>query len=125
MFFHFDLFKMLFLKKTLKHFKKHLIAFTAIINQFLRIREAAIESKNNEMKLFLTYRLTGLLEFLFQGEDRDELINILLKVLTELRYSEQSLQEGFDGSLYFIRYIKKKRGIKTNLSEDRTSGQSS
>ena len=86
--------------------KKHLIAFTAIINQFLRIREATIESKNNEMRLFATYNLTWLLEFLFQGEDRDELIGILLRVLRELSYYEQSLQEGFDEILYFIRYNK-------------------
>jgi len=85
--------------------KKYLVSLTAIVNQFLRIREAAIEVHDFEMRRLATNNLIWTLRFLSQGEGRSEIIKTILRILTELQYTQQFIEGDLDHTIYFIWYI--------------------
>ncbi len=63
---------------------KYLISFSTAINQILRIHEAAIEVKNDEISRFATYNLNWLLADLAQTPKNDLFVEQLLKYLAEV-----------------------------------------
>ena len=83
--------------------KKYLVSVTAIVNQFLRIREAATEVHDFEMRRFATYNLIWMLRLLSQGEDRSKIIQTILQILTNLRYTQQPIEDQLE--IYFMWYI--------------------
>lgn len=64
---------------------KYLISFSTAVNQILRIYEAAIETKNDEISRFATYHLTWLLAHISQTPKNDLLAEKLLKNLSDIR----------------------------------------
>lgn len=64
---------------------KYLISFSTAVNQILRIHEAAIETKNDEISRFATYHLTWLLAHISQTPKNDLLAEQLLKNLSNIR----------------------------------------
>lgn len=64
---------------------KYLISFSTAVNQILRIYEAAIETKNDEISRFATYHLTWLLAHISQTPKNDLLAEQLLKNLSDIR----------------------------------------
>ncbi|RUS99808.1 hypothetical protein DSM107003_03920 [Trichormus variabilis SAG 1403-4b] len=65
--------------------KKHLVSFTAAVNQLLRVREAALEVNNSEIERFATYHLIWLLKDISQIPNNNLLVEQLLKNLAEIR----------------------------------------
>ena len=59
--------------------KKHLVFLTAIVNQFVRLREVSMGVQNIEVLGLLTHNLTWLLSFLSQRKDYVDLIQMLLR----------------------------------------------
>lgn len=60
---------------------KYLVSFSTAINQILRIHEAAIEVKNDEISIFATYNLNWLLADIAQEPKNDLFVEQLLKYL--------------------------------------------
>jgi len=76
---------------------KYLISFSTAINQILRIHEAAIEVKNDEISRFATYNLNWLLADITQAPKNELFVEQLLKYLagiTRLAIEKQ------DSSMY-------------------------
>jgi len=63
---------------------KYLISFSTAINQVLRIHEAAIEVKNDEISRFATYNLNWILAEVTQIPKNDLVVEQLLKYLAEV-----------------------------------------
>jgi uncharacterized membrane protein len=64
---------------------KYLISFSTAINQLLRIHEAAIATKNDEISKFATYYLTSLLAHTSQTPNNNLLVEQLLKNISDIR----------------------------------------
>jgi hypothetical protein len=62
---------------------KYLISFSTAINQILRIHEAAIETKNDEISRFAIYYLNWILAEVAHTPKNDLFVEQLLKYLTE------------------------------------------
>ncbi|MBD2693509.1 hypothetical protein [Anabaena catenula] len=75
--------------------KKHLVSFTAAINQLLRIREAALEVNNAEIDWVATDHIISLLTDISQIPNNNLLVEELLKNLAEIR---RSIKENKDDS---------------------------
>ncbi len=74
--------------------KKHLVSFTAAVNQLLRIREAALEVNNAEIEWFVTADIISLLRDISQIPNNNLLVEQLLKNLAELRRNTNQNQSG-------------------------------
>ena len=70
-----------------------------------RVREAAIEVHDFEMRRFATYNLILTLRFLSQGKDRSEIIQTVLTTITELQYTQKFTKDDLDQTIYFMWYI--------------------
>ncbi len=77
--------------------KRYLISFSAAINQILRVHEAAIESKNNEISRFATYRLNRILSYISQTPENNLLVKQLLESLANVT---RIAIESQDSSMY-------------------------
>ena len=63
---------------------KYLVSFSTAINQIIRIHEAALEAKNDEIRRFATYHLNWLLADISQTPKNDLFVEQLLKNLSEI-----------------------------------------
>ena len=79
--------------------KKYLVALMAIVNQFLRLHEVALEVKNLEIARLSLYNLIWLLSNLSQAINHDQSIKTLIRVIADLRYTNQQIQDEFSYTL--------------------------
>ncbi|MBD2664256.1 hypothetical protein B6N60_01203 [Richelia sinica FACHB-800] len=86
--------------------EKYLVALMAIVNQFLRIHEAAQEIKNYEIANLSLRNLIWLLRDLSQQMNHDHSIRTLLQVLADLRYNNRQIQDELTYELYVTVYTK-------------------
>ncbi|WP_413171047.1 hypothetical protein [Anabaena azotica] len=84
--------------------EKYLVALMAIVNQFLRIHEAALEFKNREIARLSLNNLIWLLRDLSQDINHNHSIKTLLRVLADLRYTNQQIQDEFSRILSITWY---------------------
>ncbi|AFZ22423.1 hypothetical protein Cylst_0041 [Cylindrospermum stagnale PCC 7417] len=87
--------------------EKHLVSFTAAVNQLLRIREAALEVNNIEIGLLATYNIIYLLKDISQIPNNPLLVEQLLKSLAEIRRSIKQNQDdsAYDVTISWYKYI--------------------
>lgn len=87
------------LKKILEQIsdrEKHLIPFSTALNQILRIHEAAIEVKNNEISIKVAYNLNLLLDDFSRTPNNELFINQILEKLFDItkiaiKYQDNSM----------------------------------
>ncbi|MBD2570685.1 hypothetical protein [Anabaena lutea] len=79
--------------------KKHLVSFTAAVNQLLRIREAALEVNNSEIERFATDHIISLLTDISQIPNNNLLVEQLLQNLAEIR---RSIKENQSSSAHLV-----------------------
>lgn len=77
--------------------EKYLISFSTAINQIIRIHEAAIETKNDDISRFATYHLIWLLADITKTPKNDLFVEQLLKNLAEVT---RIAIENRDSSMY-------------------------
>ena len=85
--------------------EKSLVALMAIVNQFIRIHEAALEVKNLEIARLSLDNLIRLLRSLSQEINHDQSIKRLIQVLADLRDTNQQNQDEFSATLSVSWYI--------------------
>jgi hypothetical protein len=94
---------------------KYLISFSTAINQILRIHEAAIETKNDEISRFAIYNLNWVLAEVAQTPKNDLFVEQLLKYLagaTRLAIENQD-RSMYDASIHwYIDIVFNKLGQK-------------
>jgi len=94
---------------------KYLISFSTAINQILRIHEAAIETKNDEISRFAIYNLNWILAEVAQTPKNDLFVEQLLKYLagaTRLAIENQD-RSMYDASIHwYIDIVFNKLGQK-------------
>ena len=76
--------------------EKHLISFSTAVNQILRIHEAAIEAKNNEISLHAAYNLHWLLDDFSRTPNNGLFVNQILEKLFDItkiaiKYQDNSM----------------------------------
>lgn len=76
---------------------KYLITFSTAVNQILRIHEAAIETKNDEISKFATYHLNWLLADISQTPNNAVFVEQILKSLADITRAAIEKQ---DSSMY-------------------------
>jgi len=76
--------------------EKHLISFSTAVNQILRIHEAAIEAKNNEISIHAAYNLHWLLDDFSRTPNNGLFVNQILEKLFDItkiaiKYQDNSM----------------------------------
>jgi hypothetical protein len=84
---------------------KYLVVLMAIVNQFLRLREAGLEAKNLEIARLATYNPLWLAQELSQKNDHHQSIETILRTLSEVRYGSQQSQDDLAHFLSTTCYI--------------------
>ncbi|MHA1401831.1 MAG: hypothetical protein ACTSQE_15890 [Candidatus Heimdallarchaeaceae archaeon] len=64
--------------------ERYLISFSTALNQILRIHEAAIEIKNDDLSSQASYHINGLLAHVAQIPDNSLLVEFLLRILSNV-----------------------------------------
>ena len=85
--------------------KDYLATLMAATNQFLRLREAALEIQNLEIARLATYNLIWLLNHLSQSNGHLESIETLLRVLADIRHANRDKQDDLAYTLAISWYI--------------------
>ncbi|MFN7852804.1 MAG: hypothetical protein ACK5OU_12800 [Dolichospermum sp.] len=85
--------------------EKSLVALMAIVNQFIRIHEAALEVKNLEIARLSLDNLIQLLRSLSKEINHDQSIKRLIQVIADLRDTNQQNQDEFSATLSVSWYI--------------------
>lgn len=84
---------------------KYSVGLMAIVNQFLRLREAGLEAKNLEIARLATYNPLWLAQELSQKSDHHQSIETILRTLSEVRYGSQKSQDDLAHFLSTTCYI--------------------
>lgn len=101
---------------------KYLISFSTIVNQILRIHEASIEVKNDEISKFATYNLNWILADLSYTSGNNLLIEQLLKKLADItknaiKYQDKSMYiASIHWYIKIVFNIQRQKSINFNLS---------